>query len=61
MEIENSIVSNGRNTTIFSPNEKENKNGKQGKQKSGTDIHDIIKNTQIIYLYVYKTKPTSCH
>lgn len=30
MKIENSIVSNGRNTTTFSPNENENKNGKQG-------------------------------
>lgn len=30
VEIENSIVSNGRNKTIFSPNENENKNRKQG-------------------------------
>lgn len=58
MEIENSIVSNGINKTIFSPNENENrnKNGTTRKQKSATDIHDFIRNTQIVYLYVFETK-----
>lgn len=44
----------------FHQNENKNKN-KNKETKSGTDIHDVIKNTQIIYLFVYKTKPTPCH